>query len=184
LGHTGYSDWPLDRRPFYPGQPGGCRQRCRRTRASHARNPASHPHSDSGILLGKLMKSIGVAWFVTQIQMVVALVMVNVVYSNGAILFYSPVLCTTGLVLSLMMALLAANIGTTVSLFASTAREAQQTMTISMFALFVLPTFVCSLLPLSASVSRATISKSVPSRGLIALIIGVGLLTLNAVLVT
>lgn len=89
--------------------------------------------SDQSILLGKISASITYVWVVTQLTILVALIPVNVMHGQGKILFYTPKVAMSGMLLSLLLACLMSNIGVLISLRAETVKQAQQQLGVSVF---------------------------------------------------
>jgi ABC-2 type transport system permease protein len=103
--------------------------------------------SDQAILLGKIAASVSYVWVVTQLVFIVALIPVNIINWNGKLLFYTPKVLVSGLVLSFLLACLMSNIGVLVSLRAGTVKQAQQTLGLSTFILaYVVPMAIVYLL--------------------------------------
>jgi len=102
--------------------------------------------SDRAILFGKLGTVILYGWGLTLITILVNLVTVNIAFWPGHILFYPAPLFGLILLISLQVAFFTAGLGVIISLRSTTARAAQQTMSVLMFALMV-PLFMLTLLP-------------------------------------
>jgi ABC-2 type transport system permease protein len=102
--------------------------------------------SDRAILFGKLGAVVGYSWGMTIITILVNLVTVNLVFWQGHVVLYPPLLFGEILLVSLLVALFSAGQGIIISLRSPTARAAQQTMSILMFVLLV-PIFLLTLLP-------------------------------------
>ena len=90
---------------------------------------------DRSILFGKLAVSVAFAWGVTLIALLIGLVVVNVAHGEGKFLLYTPVIAFADLLLSFLLATLAAGAGVIISLRSATVQEATQTLT----AIFLLP---------------------------------------------
>ena len=96
--------------------------------------------SDQAILLGKISASVSYVWVATQLVFAIALIPVNIINWNGKLLFYKPEVLVGGMVLSFLLACLMSDIGVLVSLRAGTAKQAQQTLGLSVFILaYVVP---------------------------------------------
>lgn len=103
--------------------------------------------SDRAILFGKIAAGVIYGWGLTLPSILLGLVTVNVVRWQGTIQWYRPEIAVGGVVLSLVAALLGSVLGAFASLRASTARQAQQTLSlINMLVLFV-PLFGLQALP-------------------------------------
>jgi ABC-2 type transport system permease protein len=101
------------------------------------------PLSDRSLLLGKIGFAAGLAWLATLSVLLISLVSVNVRHGQGELLFYAPVVLVTNVVLSLLLSIAAAAVGTLVSLRSPTAQVAQQ----SLMALGFLPLFLVGMIP-------------------------------------
>jgi len=102
--------------------------------------------SDRAILFGKVLAAITYGWGFTIFSILLGLITVNVAFGKGQILLYPATIGLGILVLSFLVAGLAATLGVLVSLRASTVRQAQQTFTVAFFILFV-PMFLLPMLP-------------------------------------
>jgi len=102
--------------------------------------------SDRAILFGKVLAAITYGWGFTIFSILLGLITVNVAFGKGQILLYPAAIGLGILVLSFLVAGLAATLGVLVSLRASTVRQAQQTFTVAFFILFV-PMFLLPMLP-------------------------------------
>lgn len=92
--------------------------------------------SDSAILAGKVLAVSVYGWLLTVGSLLLALITVNLAFGHGTLLYYPPARFAALLVFSFLVALLAAGLGTLVSLRAATVRQAQQTLTISWLVTF------------------------------------------------
>jgi ABC-2 type transport system permease protein len=102
--------------------------------------------SDRAILFGKLATAIGYGWGITLAGVVLGWVTVNVVDWQGQLTLF-PLRNGLGIVLvSFLVATLAAGVGVLVSLRASSVRQAQQTLSTMMF-LVIIPLIALPLLP-------------------------------------
>ncbi len=101
---------------------------------------------DISILLGKVATAILYGWGTSVLGMLLGLVTVNVFRSPGELLLYPPVLAVGAPLVSFLVAGLASGIGVLVSLHASTVRQAQQTVGMAFFIVF-LPLFFIPMLP-------------------------------------
>jgi len=102
--------------------------------------------SDRAILFGKLGAVVLYGWGITVATVLINLLTINLVYWQGTLTLYPPALFAVILALSLLISVFAAGLGIAVSLRAATARAAQQTLSIIMFALLI-PLFALSFLP-------------------------------------
>lgn len=102
--------------------------------------------SDRAILFGKMAAVVSYGWGITLAAIFLSLVTVNVADWQGRLMLYPADLFAVILALSLLVSVFAAGLGISVSLRAATARAAQQTLSIIMFALLI-PLFALSFLP-------------------------------------
>jgi len=103
---------------------------------------------DRAILFGKLIAAIGYGWGITLVCLLVGIVTVNLRYRGDGLLIYSPKVGFGILALSLLSAGFIASAGVLISLRASSVRQAQQTMSISIMLLIFIPIFGSQALPL------------------------------------
>jgi len=101
---------------------------------------------DQAILIGKLAASIAYGWGLTLACVLLGLVSINFAYGRGQLLLYPWKISLGMMVLSFLVAALAASLGMLVSLRAATVRQAQQTFSIAFFVLFI-PLFMFPMLP-------------------------------------
>lgn len=95
---------------------------------------------DNAILFGKMATPLLWTWAFTQVVMLIALVPVNIIaFGQGELLLYSSQTVLAGMGLSLLVGGFIASVGTLVSLRASTVRQAQQTLGLGIFGLFLVP---------------------------------------------
>ncbi len=103
--------------------------------------------SDRAILLGKIFAAIAYGWGLSMACVLMGVITINVIYGKGTLLFY-PLDVTIGIVaISFLGSALASCAGVLVSLRASTVRQAQQTMSISMMVIFFVLLFGLQALP-------------------------------------
>lgn len=95
--------------------------------------------SEAAILFGKIIAAIGYAGVLCAVSLLLGVVVVNVMYRDGGVLFYQAwvLIAMTGL--GLAGAVFVAALGTLMSLRAATVRQAQQSLSGVILALFVLP---------------------------------------------
>jgi ABC-2 type transport system permease protein len=89
--------------------------------------------SDRAILLGKLSAAVIFEWVITQLVFLVALIPTNILHGRDGLIFYTPAVALSGMLLSLLIAALVSMIGIMVSLRSSTVKQAQQKLGISVF---------------------------------------------------
>jgi ABC-2 type transport system permease protein len=94
--------------------------------------------SDRAILLGKIIVTIGFAWGMTLISLLIGLMVANLTGGQGTFVFYAPLnQFLEMVVLCLLVYLLAASAGVLISQHSTTVRQAQQTLSLSTIVLFV-----------------------------------------------
>lgn len=86
---------------------------------------------DGAILLGKLLITVLYSWGMGVLSLLVGLVLVDLFRTQGRWVFYPSDLFIDAIVLSLVVSLLGASAGVLVSLRVSTARQAQQILSIA-----------------------------------------------------
>jgi ABC-2 type transport system permease protein len=136
--------------------------------------------SDRAILIGKICSAIAYGWGITLLGILVALVVVNVVFNSGHLLFFPLPNGLAIFIFSFLVAWLAAGLGVLVSLRASSVRQAQQTLSLA-FLVFLIPLLLLPLLPqnMQINVSNALQAFDFQSAALIA---GAALLVIDLVL--
>ncbi len=102
--------------------------------------------SDTAILLGKFAAAAVYGIGISAALLIVSLVAVNVLHAGGGLIMYPPLALALFVVGLLVITTLAAGLGVLVSLRAPTVRQAQQTMSMAMFVVFV-PIILMSFLP-------------------------------------
>jgi ABC-2 type transport system permease protein len=90
---------------------------------------------DRAILFGKFALAVAFAWGLTLLFLLVSLVAVNIAHSDGGILFFTPIIAVADVLLSFLLATLAASAGVVVSMRSATVQEAAQTL----MAIFLVP---------------------------------------------
>jgi ABC-2 type transport system permease protein len=114
--------------------------------------------SDRAILLGKVIVTVGYAWGMALVSLLLGLVLVNLLSGHGSWAFYHPFdVFLEALALSLLSSVLGASAGVLISLRSATVRQAQQILSIGtlvlifggIFALRALPASVVSSLSYS-----------------------------------
>lgn len=103
--------------------------------------------TDRAILFGKFAAIVGYAWGLACASLLVGLVTVNVVFANGGPYLYEPHIGIGSIVYSGLSAGLSASAGVLVSLRASTVRQAAQTLSIGMTAVFLLGIALLATMP-------------------------------------
>lgn len=102
--------------------------------------------SDRAILYGKLAASLLYGWGLTMINVLVGLITINIAFAGEGLVMFPPDLMLAVVFLTLGVAAFAAALGVNVSLRAPTVRQAQQTLSMVMFAVMI-PLLVLPMLP-------------------------------------
>ena len=110
---------------------------------------------DRAILLGKVGAAVTYGWGVTLIGLLISLVTVNVVHRGSGLLLFPTTVGLGAVILSLLSAGLAAGVGVLVSLRASSVRQAQQAMSVTLMALIFGVAFGAQALPVAWKVRLA-----------------------------
>jgi ABC-2 type transport system permease protein len=130
--------------------------------------------TDRAILFGKVAVSVGYAWGITLMLLLVSLVMVNITYWDGQVLFFTPIMTLANVAISLLLASLVAGIGVLISLRASTVQEAQQSlMTATLFPLVLLqmiPLLLLNVVPNGKAILRELVEAANPTHIILLLI--------------
>jgi len=84
--------------------------------------------SDRAILFGKVATSVGYAWIMTLLVLVLSLVTVNIAHWDGHVMFFTPAVAIADVFFSLIMAVLIASLGVLISLRSATVQGAQQAL--------------------------------------------------------
>jgi len=123
---------------------------------------------DRAILFGKIAMSVSYAWVITLTLHLVSLVMVNVAHWEGQVLFYTPTMALTNVVLSLLLACLVAYLGVLISLRAATVQGAQQTlMSATLFPLVFLqmiPLLLLNVVPDGRELLKELVAAANPTQ--------------------
>jgi len=102
--------------------------------------------SDRAILYGKLGATILYGWGITVLNILLGLITVNIAFGKGEFLMFEMDLFLGVLLLSFLVAVFGATLGTVVSLRASTVRQASQILSVLMMVVFV-PILILPLIP-------------------------------------
>lgn len=135
---------------------------------------------DRAVLFGKVWAAVAYGWLLTLGSIVLGVATVNLA-RPGPFRFLAPALAAGGPLLSLLAAIAAAGIGTHVSLYAPTVRQAQQTLSLATLLLFLAPTFGTQALPSGMRARLAAAVSGLPAGRAIAAA-AVTLAVLDAVL--
>ena len=90
---------------------------------------------DRAILFGKLIVSVVFAWAVTLVVLLASLITVNIIFWEGDLILYTPVVAFADLTLSFLAAVLFASTGVLVSMRAQTVQQAAQLL----MSIFLVP---------------------------------------------
>ena len=103
--------------------------------------------SDKAILLGKIFSAMGYALFISLLIVFLGLVTVNIAYSSGELLLFPLSFTLVGAVMCFLTAFMMSTIGALVSLKSPTVRQAHQTLSFGVIALWIVPIVAVRLLP-------------------------------------
>lgn len=106
--------------------------------------------SDRAILLGKVIVTVGYAWGMALVSLLLGLVLVNLLSGYGTWAFYHPLdVFLEALALSLLSCVLGASAGVLISLRSATVRQAQQILSVGTLVLIFGGIFALRALPAS-----------------------------------
>jgi len=106
---------------------------------------------DRVILLGKVIATVGYAWGMAVVSLLLGVIWENLLNGNGSWTFYYPFdLFLEWLALTLVVILLAANAGVLISLHVATVRQAQQILQVGTLVLVIAALLVLRALPENA----------------------------------
>ena len=115
---------------------------------------------DKAILLGKIGFAAAFGWSMTLIVLLLGLMVANASRWDGSIVFFVPVVGVANLLVPLLLAAIQAGLGVLVSLRASTAQAAAQTLSAAtLFPLLLLGVVFTSLLSLKGDLARRIIDS-------------------------
>ncbi len=115
--------------------------------------------SDRAILLGKVIATVGYAWGMALVGLLLGLVLVNLFSGYASWVFYHPLdVLLEALALSLLSCVLGASAGVLISLRSATVRQAQQILSIGTLVLIFGGVFALQALPASF-VSSLSVSQ-------------------------
>ncbi len=83
---------------------------------------------DRAILIGKALPLIIVGWVFSLIMLAIALLVVNIVHGEGELLWYSPIVASATIAVSLLLAIFTAVLGVLISLRMGRVQEAAQVL--------------------------------------------------------
>lgn len=122
---------------------------------------------DRAILFGKVAISVALAWGATLASIVVGLVIVNVAHWEGHLLLLTPTLFLADVIVSFLLATLAAGAGVLISLRSQTVQEAMQTLT----AVVLLPPMLLGMLITVMSDQVREIASNLKSEQMLLIIV-------------
>lgn len=137
--------------------------------------------SDRAILFGKALAVVAYACGLAWVAVLAGVLTVNVAHSGGGPVMYPPLTLLGIILFSLLGSGAAASAGVLISLRAATARQAAQTMSLIIFALFI-PIFVVQFLPQDVQIQifrtldRANPSQITLAAALVLLVLDAGLI--------
>jgi ABC-2 type transport system permease protein len=106
--------------------------------------------SDRAILLGKVIVTVGYAWGMALVSLLLGLVLVNLLSGHRTWAFYHPLdVFLEALALSLLSCVLGASAGVLISLRSATVRQAQQILSVGTLVLIFGGIFALRALPAS-----------------------------------
>jgi ABC-2 type transport system permease protein len=100
---------------------------------------------DTAILFGKVAAAVVYGFLITVVSLLIGLVTVNIAFGKGQLLLFPGAVAAAMMGVSLILCLLMAAAGVLISLRASTARQAQQTLSAAML-IMISPIFIFPLL--------------------------------------
>ncbi|MFC1528768.1 ABC transporter permease [Candidatus Latescibacterota bacterium] len=103
--------------------------------------------SDKAIILGKMFSAMGYALLLSLIIVILGLITVNIAYGSGELLLFPLSFTLAGAVMCFLTAFMMSTIGALVSLKSPTVRQAHQTLSFGVIALWFVPMIVMKLLP-------------------------------------
>lgn len=119
---------------------------------------------DRAIFFGKLGLAIAYGWLATLLILLVSVVVVNMLFWEGRIMFYEPGILLADVVASFLMSCLTASLGVLISLRSATTQGAQQalmfTLLIPLMALQLIPVVLTSLVPNGREIFRQLIEET------------------------
>ena len=125
---------------------------------------------DRAILLGKLILAVFYGWSMEWAALALGLVTVNLMHPGAGLQFYRPDWAAAVLAITLVAILLVCAIGCLVSLRSASVRVAYQKVSLSIFAIAVLPNIALTLLPEATRASILGRIDFTPTPGMIGLL--------------
>ncbi|PKO11588.1 MAG: hypothetical protein CVU39_28470 [Chloroflexi bacterium HGW-Chloroflexi-10] len=122
---------------------------------------------DRAILFGKVAISVALAWGATLASIFVGLVIVNVAHWEGHLLLLTPTLFLADVIVSFLLATLAAGAGVLISLRSQTVQEAMQTLT----AVVLLPPMLLGMLLTALSDQVREIAGNLKSEQILLMVV-------------
>lgn len=141
--------------------------------------------SDQAILYGKIAAAVSYAMLLALIIVLVGLLTVNLSQWGAGWIWYSASVFGGGFAAAMLLSLLGSTVGVLVSLRAPTVRQATQTLSYIMLAVFFLPLIVIQILPRSVMIEiRSALAPIAINLEAIVVVASIGLLLVNAVLLS
>jgi ABC-2 type transport system permease protein len=137
---------------------------------------------DRAILFGKLGAAIGYGWGFSLATLVISLIALNIAFAKGQLLMYPGGIIVGTVTMSLLISTLAAGIGVLVSLHASSVQQAQQQLSLGMFAVIIVPVVGYSLLPAETKTSIANALAGGQTAGIFIVVV-LGLLIVDVIFI-
>jgi ABC-2 type transport system permease protein len=106
--------------------------------------------SDRAILFGKVAAAVVYGWGISLVSVALSVVVINLAYGQGQLLFYPTDVAVLGVILSLLAAGLSSTGGVLISLRASSARQAAQIMSATIMVLLFVPLLLLQAVPASS----------------------------------
>ncbi|MCL5108427.1 MAG: ABC transporter permease [Chloroflexi bacterium] len=135
--------------------------------------------SDRAILLGKVLASILYGWGITMVMLALGVLTVNVAHGAREFIFYPLPVAVAIVVMAFLVATLVACVGVLVSLRTTSVRQAVQTMSLALMALFLLPSIALQAAPRSVQAGVVQFAQSLDFGSLV-VVVAVALVALDA----
>lgn len=127
--------------------------------------------SDQAILFGKITTGVLYGWGLTLICMLLSLVTVNAVHGRGGLLLFPAGIAAAAVGLSFLLSFFAAALGALISLRANSVRQAQQTMSIAVYAVLI-PVLLLPMLPQSMRTALVGMARGFDSAAILLSLVG------------
>ncbi len=137
---------------------------------------------DRAILLGKLGAAVGYGWGFSLVTLMLSLVTLNIAFGHGQLLMYSGGILLGVMTLSLLVSVLAAGIGILISLHATSVQQAQQQLSLGLFAILFVPAIGFQLLPSETKAAVVSALETGQVGGIVAVVV-MGLLVSDVIFI-